>query len=369
MDSKVKKIAFHLNTFGRGGAERVVSNLANRFVAEGYTVYVTTEWQEDDEYALDERIIRIHVGLRPEDEEKSRVKKALLRIRYLRDFLKEYSPDVLIAFTHNANFRALMASRKTKIPTIIAVRVHPVGYYDSLKDKILIRWLFPKAAGAVFQTQEQKEFFKPYLQDNSRVIINPVNPDYIGVKRPEIKERAVVNHARIVDFKNHLMLVDAFLKVHEKHPDYVLKIFGPDSGDGTLEKIKEKIAVNNAGEFVFLMGSTDSIEKEIPKCEVYAYSSDYEGYPNSLLEAMVMGMPVVSTDCPPGAPAMMIKDGVNGFLVPVGDADALANRICTLIEDKELADRLGQEASKISEKTNIDAIYSEWKEFLDSVVK
>ena len=365
----MKRIAFHLNCLGQGGAERVVTNLANQFAEVGYEVLVATEWQEENEYTLDERVKRVHVGLRPEDENKNRIAKFFLRVKYLKEFLSEYKPEILIAFAHRANYRALMASRHTGIPTVISIRINPVGNYDAFSDKIQIRWLFPKAAGCVFQTKEQKEFFKPYLQDNSRIIINPLNPKFIGVKRPEVKEKSVVNHARIVDFKNHPMLVDAFLKVHENHPDYVLKIYGPDSGDGTKEIIDKKIADNHAEDFVFLMGSCNDIDKEIPKAEVYAYSSDYEGFPNSLLEAMAMGMPVVSTDCPPGGPAMIIRDGENGFLIPVGDSDALADRICRLIEDKELAERFGREAAKVSEIANVQTIFEQWRDYLESILE
>ncbi len=365
----MKTIAFHLNCLVQGGAERVVTNLANKFAEEGYKVYVATEWYDENEYELNERVTRVHVGLKDTDEKKGRVTKFLLRVKYLKEFLKEYRPDVLVAFAHRANYRALMANKGFGIPTVISIRINPIGFYDSFSDKIQIKWLFPRAAGCVFQTQQQREFFKPYLQDNSRIIMNPLNPKFIGVKRPEVKEKVVVNHARIVDFKNHPMLVDAFAIVHDKHPDYVLKIYGPDSFDGTKEKVEKKIAEHHLENCVLLMGSCNEIDKEIPKAEVYAYSSDYEGFPNSLLEAMAMGMPIVSTDCPPGGPKMVIRDGENGFLVPVGDHEALADRICKLIEDKELADRFGKEASKVSEIANVQTVFEQWRDYLEEIVK
>ena len=115
------------------------------------------------------------------------------------------------------------------------------------------------------------------------------------------------------------------------------------------------------------MGSSNDLEKEIPKGEIYAYSSDYEGMPNSLLEAMAMGMPVVSTDCPCGGPKAVIRDGENGFLIPVGDEDALADRMIRLIEDKELQKRFSENARKIEDVGSIEAIYKQWKEYLEEV--
>ena len=360
----MKTIAFHVSSLAQGGAERVVANLANRFAMDGFSVYVVTEEYGDNEFVLDPKVKRVHVGLTQDDEKKNRITKFLLRVKYLKSFVKECRPDVLVAFAHRCNYRALMAAGNSDIPVVISIRINPIGYYDAFSDKVQIKWLFPKASGCVFQTQEQKDWFKPYLQDNSRIIMNPINPKYFGNPLPQIREKAVMHHARLVDFKNQPMLVRAFLKVHEKHPDYVLKIFGPDSHDGTKQILEKLIRDNNAEDYVLLMGASSELEKEIPKGEIYAYSSDYEGMPNSLLEAMAMGMPVVSTDCPCGGPRAVIKDGENGFLIPVGDEDALADRMIRLIEDKELARRFSENARKIEDVASIEAIYKQWKDYL-----
>ena len=363
----MKTIAFHVSSLAQGGAERVVANLANRFAQDGFNVYVATEEYGNNEFSLDPKVKRIHVGLKEEDEKKNRIVKFLLRVKYLKSFVKEYKPDVLVAFAHRCNYRALMAAGNSNVPVVISIRINPVGYYDAFSDTVQIKWLFPKAAGCVYQTKEQKDWFKPYLQDNSRIIMNPINPKYFGNPLPKVREKAVMHHARLVDFKNQPMLVRAFLKVHEKHPDYVLKIFGPDSGDGTKEILEKLISDNNAKDFVFLMGASNDLEKEIPKGEIYAYSSDYEGMPNSLLEAMAMGMPVVSTDCPCGGPRAVIRDGENGFLIPVGDEDALTDRMNRLIEDKELTKRFSENARKIEDVASMEAIYKQWKDYLEEV--
>ena len=111
-----RKIAFHLNCLEQGGAERVVSNLSNRFVQNGYEVLVATEWQGEDEFWIDERVRRVHVGLRPGDEKKSRLTQFFLRIRYLKEFLKKEKPDILIPFARKALYRGLTAAYFMKIP-------------------------------------------------------------------------------------------------------------------------------------------------------------------------------------------------------------------------------------------------------------
>lgn len=363
------KILFHLNCLEQGGAERVVSNLSNQFSKKGYEVVVATEWQGEKEFRLEKEVRRIHVGLQERDEKKSRAVKVFLRHKYLRKAIQEEKPDIVIAFAHKANYRALASTIGMKLPVVIAVRIDPVGNYDGLEDKILIPLLYPRAAGCVFQTQGQKEFFPQYLQQKSRIILNPVHDKYLNVPKPQQREKVVVQSCRLVDFKNQPMLLNAFLKVHEKHPDYQLKLYGGDSFDGTKEILEQIIREHHAEAFIHLMGPCDELEKELPKASVYALSSDYEGLPNALLEAMVLGLPVVATDCPCGGPKTVITHEENGLLVPIKDEDALAAGINRLIEDRDLAERLGQNARKLSEQINNTAIQEQWQEYLTQIIE
>lgn len=363
----MKKIVFHLNCLERGGAERVVTNLSGQFAEHGYEVYIATEWQGEDEYEINPKIKRVHVGLTQGQEGKGRISVFWARIINLRKFLLEVQPDVVISFARKANYRALTATIGTKIPVIISVRIAPVGCYDHLTDKIQIPLLFPRAAGCVFQTQEQKEFFPKYLQDKSRIILNAINPKFIGNPFPESREKAVVHSGRIVDFKNQRMLIRAFEEVHKKHPEYVLKIFGQNTYDGTWEQLEAQIEENKAWDYVKLMGGSNQLEKDMLRGAVAAFSSDVEGMPNAMLEAMALGLPVVATDCPPGGPRMVITPEENGLLVPVGDEKALAAAMNRLIENPKLAEKLGRNAAEIGKKAGAEMIFREWEEYLQEV--
>lgn len=360
----MKKIVFHLNCLERGGAERVVANLSGQFALHGYEVYIATEWQGEDEYEIDTRVRRVHVGLSSRQEKHNRIRKFLDRIFNLRRFLKEVKPDIVIAFARKANYRALTATIGTDFPVVISIRIAPVGCYDFFSDKIQIPVLFRRAAGCVFQTQEQKEFFPEFIQKKSRIILNPVNPKFIGNPIPEQREKTVVHSGRIVDFKNQPMLIRAFDEVHKKHPDYILKIFGPDGHDGTWEALEALIAERRAWDYVKLMGVSDQLEKDMINGAVAAFSSDMEGMPNAMLEAMALGLPVVATDCPPGCSRMVITPEENGLLVPVGDEKAMTAAINRLIEDRELAERLGHNAAKIGEKAGVETIFREWEQYI-----
>lgn len=365
----IKKIVFHLHCLERGGAERVVTNLASQFAQHGYEVYIATEQQGENEYETDTRVRRVHVGLDAGQEKHGRARKYADRILNLRRFLKRAEPDVVIAFARKANYRALMATIGTPFPVVISTRIAPVGCYDHLSDKLQIPVLFRRAAGCVFQTQEQKEFFPEYLQKKSRIILNAINPKFIGNPMPERREKTVVHSGRIVDFKNQLMLVRAFEMVHEKHPDYTLKIFGHDTHDGTWEKIEMLIRENNAEGYVKLMGASTQLEKDMINGAVAAFSSDVEGMPNAMLEAMALGLPVVATDCPPGGPRMVITPGENGLLVPVGDERAMAAAINRLIDEPDFAEKLGRNAAKIGEKAGAEVIFREWEDYIHEIMR
>ena len=365
----MRKIAFHLNCLEQGGAERVVTNLAHQFAEEGYEVIVATEWKAENEFTLDPRVRRIIVGPKESDEKKSRIAKIWLRFSYLRKFIKEEKPDVLIAFGQKANYRALISSLFTKQKTIVCVRTDPKGHYDGLMDRIQIPLLFPTASGFVFQTEGQRDFFPACARKHSTIILNPIHDKYIKARKDLPFRKEVVQSGRLVDFKNQPMLIRAFLQVHEKHPDYVLKIWGPDSFDGTKEILENLIKERNAQDCVFLCGGSDQLEKEMPGAALYAFSSDWEGLPNALLEAMALGMPVVATDCPCGGPRTVIEHEKNGLLVPIMDEDALAAGMLRLIEDRELAENLGREAAKISEIANGKAVFEQWRDYIEKVIQ
>jgi glycosyltransferase involved in cell wall biosynthesis len=368
MEKSMYKVLFHLNCFEQGGAERVVSNLVNQLVMKDYEIIVATEWYGEVEFALDRRVRRVHVGLKQCDENKNRLAKILLRLQYLRKLIKEENPDLVISFTKKPNYRALMATIGTGIPIIPAVRQDPKLYYNRISDRLLMPILYRRADGCVFQTEEQMSYFPKSLQKKARVILNPVHDKYLDIKRPEIPDKTVVQSGRLVEFKNQSMLLHAFLKVHRKHPDYDLKIYGGDSFDGTKERLESIIQENQAESYITLMGASDSLEQQLSRASVYAFSSDYEGMPNALLEAMALGMPVVATDCPCGGPRMVIQNEINGLLIEPGDESAMEEGINRLIEDREFAEKLGENARKIKEKINGKVVLAQWEEYMEAVI-
>ncbi|MDD2970529.1 MAG: glycosyltransferase [Lachnospiraceae bacterium] len=362
------KIVFHLNCLEQGGAERVVTNLAAQFAEDGYEVLVATEWTADNEFILDEKVRRVHVGLTEQDEKKSRIGKFFARIHNLIRMIETEKPDLVIAFAYKANYRALMATLQSQVPVLISVRTDPVGHYEAPWDKILIPWLYPKAAGCVFQTEGQRDFFQKKIQEKSRIILNPINEKYVGREKVTHRTKEIAHVGRLVDFKNQPLLIRGFAKVHEKYPDYTLKIFGGDSFDGTKEILEHTIRDCHVEDSVKLMGASDDLARETEHAAFFAFTSDWEGLPNVLMEAMALGLPCVATDCPCGGPRTIMEHEKNGLLIPIKDEDALVTAMCRLIEEPEFAEKLGDQARKLGEIANAHGIYVQWKDYVETII-
>ncbi|MBQ3104531.1 MAG: glycosyltransferase, partial [Lachnospiraceae bacterium] len=201
----MKRIVFHLNTLAQGGAERVVSTLANR-LSDRFEVIVATLWFSDNEYPLKDGVRRVDLGLTKEQQQKGRIGKACCRMQNLDRFLKREKPDVLISFEKKANYRAILAAAGKNIPVIFSVRTNPYLHYVTRADRFLIPLLLTRAAGAVFQTVGAKDFFTEKIQKKSRVILNPIHAKYLDLPKPMQRKKEVVQSGRIVDFKNQAML-------------------------------------------------------------------------------------------------------------------------------------------------------------------
>ena len=173
-----------------------------------------------------------------------------------------------------------------------------------------------------------------------------------GTRRP-----VIVTASRLNKQKNLGMLIEAFSKISSNHPEYTVEIFGRGEEEENLKRKAEKLSVADK---VIFKGFSSNIYEDIRDCAIYVCSSDYEGISNALIEALGLGLPTISTDCPVGGSRLLIEDNVNGILVSVGDVDALAAQIERLIENPDLAERLSNNAVNVREKYAADRIAQMW---------
>ena len=160
--------------------------------------------------------------------------------------------------------------------------------------------------------------------------------------------------------KNQKMLIEAFSKIHSNYPEYQLVIYG----EGKLRhQLQEQIDLLGLQERISLPGSRSDVLEQIKDASLFVLPSDFEGMPNVLIEAMALGLPCISTDCPCGGPRELIQNGVNGILISVGDVEALACEMSKVLDDSEMSALLGKNAVQIREKLNMEKIGKEWLTF------
>jgi glycosyltransferase involved in cell wall biosynthesis len=354
----MSRLLFYINAIHHGGAERVMVNLANEFSRRGYTVILVTSFRDEKEYELDPLVRR--ESLEDSEIDQGSLKKNISRIAKLRRMCKRERPDVVVSFMAEANFRAILATRLLGVKTVISVRNDPKREYPNLAYKAAAKLLFPFASGYVFQTEDARNHFPKGIQDKSKIILNQVDEKFYNANY-EGERKDIVTAGRLGKQKNQKLLIDAFAKIAGDFPEDNLVIYG----DGSLRRsLSEHAAALGLQDRIIFKGVVTEIQEKIKGAKLFVLSSDYEGLPNVVMEAMTLGIPVVSTDCPCGGPRLLIDSGENGVLVPVGDAEKLGEAMKSVLGDSGFAEKLSRNARKRSLDFAPDEVFREWEQYL-----
>jgi len=355
------RILFYISTISYGGAGRVMSCLANQFATAGDDVAFVTNKREDREYRLEDNITRY--TLADANLNLSGIKKNLKFISTTRKICKEFKPEIAISFLPEPNFRFLLGTMGMNFKKIVSVRCDPPREYPTKLLQIAAKNLYKFADGVVFQTTDARDWFGKKIRKNSDIIFNQVDERFFAAKF-DGQRKNIVTAGRIDPIKNHAMLVDAFSKIADK-TDENLYIYGEGRLRKPLEEQIERLGLTNR---VFLPGNTDDIIGTVGSARLFVLSSDYEGLPNALLEALAMGVPSISTDCPCGGPRMVMKDGENGLLVPICDVDTLAEKMLWALEHPDEMDKMGACAAQSAQIFQPDRVYKAWREYIEKVL-
>lgn len=356
------KILFTLGTLKKGGAERVITNLSNYLVKNNNEVIITTTIKGKTFYELNKKI-KLY-GLDDEKISLNFIMKNKKRLTELKKILKDEKPDIIVSFLPEPSYRVLFLkifNRQLKV--IVSVRNDPKVEYKSKINRLVMKMLYPLADGFVFQTQEAKEYFSKRIQRKSVIIPNPINEEFICEPYTGEREKTIVTVGRLEEQKNHKMLIDAFSKLPKEFNEYKLIIYGEGSLRHKLEQQINNLGLENR---VILAGQVDDIKKEIYKAGVFVLSSNYEGMPNSLMEAMALGIPCISTDCPCGGPRFLIKNGYNGYLVPVNDTCSLLKTMQNVLNNNQT--EASQKVHKIAVDLHPNKINKEWEKYIVKII-
>jgi len=352
-------IAFVSGSIKGGGSERASANLSSALSRKANTkAFLFTGPALEGEYPLDTAVNRrciLSNSLRAD-------------VKAMRKAFAEEQIDVAVGMGIFANICVCLAKcSRQATRVVVSERNAPKQDHLSRKSKLARYLLYPRADGFVFQTQEAKNFYAAHLRGRGVVIPNPLPVEQLPEPYGDTtKKKNIVSVGRMMPQKNQALLLDAFSMIAGEFPDYRLTIYG----DGPLRKaLEEKTSALGLEGRVFLPGYQSDVLEQIRSAALFVLPSDFEGMPNALIEAMALGLPCISTDCPCGGPRSLIENGKNGMLVPAGDADAMARAMRELLREPVRAAEIGRNALKIRDTLAASRIAEQWIKYLEEACK
>lgn len=342
-------VTFVVGLLLQGGAERVVANLSSAMANQGKNVVILSYYDKDPAYDLHPRVRLIRV------QRETRSKNIIKNIIFMRRYFRKRQ-GVIFSFIAVFNIVSIIAHMGLKSKLIVADRNDPNCIPESLLIRITRNYLYRFADLIVVQTKKNAVYFRKKLKTPIRIIYNPLELNgKEGQALRVAKEDLIVSVGRLMRQKNQKMMIRAFCEVHKKFPTYKLVIFGDGDFREELERLSEELGLLD---YVRLPGNCTDIYDKISLARLFVISSDFEGMPNALIEAMGLGLPVISTKVS-GATDLII-DGVNGELVDIGDEIQLAKRMAAILCDESLQIKYGRNAIKICDALNNKKIAEKW---------
>lgn len=353
---------FVIPTLASGGAERVVSVLSGAISRNGYSVSVIKYYECPEEYPMDSgvHVVNLSGGGREDYLRLSYWEK----IRRLRLHLKNEAPMFVIPFLYTVSRAVSLASLGLHITVLQTIRIDPASAPTSKIHRMIRDYIVSHSKCSFVQNEKQKAYFYK-CRDKVHVLFNPVSESLFGTN-PSFDNRlfSVCAAGRLEKQKNFRLLIDAFCNAFPQDGEAILKIYGDGSLRGELSNYISQLGRQNT---ILLMGRTEHIEKAYESSDLFVLSSDFEGMPNALIEAMACGLPCISTDCPTG-PSDLIEDEKNGLLVPMKDVNAMSNAIRKMYSERGKAIEMGRKAREtIRQKCDADAIAKRMIEICESI--
>ena len=352
----MKKYLFFVGTLSSGGAERVISILSRKMAEKGMCVEILTYYDMPVFYEIHSDVKISCVELLTGTTNK------IKNLFWLRRYFRE-NAGVIISFLAPFNMMAIMANLFTGIPIIAADRNDPTKIPNNAVLRKVRDCLYNLADGVVLQTKKNQEYFSKTVQQKSTVIYNPIDlGNNAGTALKSKKEKMFVSAGRLMPQKNQEMMIKAFKEVVKRYPEYCLTIYG----DGpSKEKLEQLIKNQGLEKNIFLPGSTKLFHEQIKNAKAFVLSSDYEGMPNALIEAMCLGLPVISTKV--SGATDLIVDHENGILVELNHQEDFAQAMIEVIEHEDISEKISKNAVALNELLELNKIMEQWILFIEKV--
>ena len=368
-----KRIAVVVSAMNLGGAQTVVSILSSRWADLGHnvTIICTFSGEKDLHYKINNRINLIYLD-QDADFAKRKWLNLFSKLIKLRKAIKKNEPDIVVSFLTRVNIASAAAMLGTRIPLIICERSWPPFLRLNKKRFWFYRMLLRGVSCIVVQTEKSKDWLRlrcPMM--NACVIPNPVQDTVEGsayrslspesVLRPTRK--VILASGRLHEVKQFDILVRAFSLIATDYPECDLVILGEGEEREILEKLCGELKLN---ERIFLPGPVGNVTDWYQRADIFVLSSQLEGFPNVLLEAMSQGLPCISFDCDTG-PREMIINGHNGILVDPEKKEAgLEVALVQLLNDHDLRNSIAKNALSVRTTFSVDSVINKWNLLLHS---
>lgn len=354
------KILFYISSLNsKGGAERALSGLMN-FLSDNTNsqicVLVESGTKESSAYPLNNNIEFSSLYF---EHKSSSLKNRISLQKDINQTISYLNPDIIVSFLAESNIRLLLSGISKHYPVIVCERNAPQSDPHNKVKRLIRDKIYRFAKRIIVQTHDVKSYFENKGYHNVFVIENFVNT--IPLDKSVVKDKRIVTIGRLVKQKNQQFLIKAFAKSNLPQRGYHLDIYGDGPERENLEKIIDTLKMN---ESITLWGNVTNVLERIASATCFVLPSIYEGMPNALMEAMSMGLPCISTDCPCGGAKSLIKTGVNGYLIPINDEKQLIDKLETIIDNPSLAESLGERALSIRETHSLQSQSKLWEKVI-----
>lgn len=365
---RLERITLVISALGPGGAERVMSTMANHWAADGRQVAIVTLAPPDAQpfFPLDDRVGVVNLDLRHvSGNPVSAVINNVRRILALHAAIRATRPDAVISFMDTINVLTLIASTPLGVPVVVEEHADPLTVPLASPWRVLRSVFYRRAAALVTVTQTSLRFFPAAIRRRGAVIPNPVElPEGLGLHDDATAQPVLVAMGRLGEEKGFDLLLRAFADVADEFPAWRLEIWGDGPLRPNLELLARALFIPDR---VAFRGLTSQPIAEMHRNRIFVLSSRYESFGNVLCEAMAAGLPVVAFDCPSGA-REIVRDGVDGRLVPCGDVEAMAAALRELMADPAERERLGAAARGVLTRFDRGRIMAQWEQLLDRAI-
>lgn len=363
----MKRLTLVIPSLTSGGAERVMTTLANAWADRGSDVTLITfdNSSAPPFYPMNPRVKLQRLGISGNSWTKAAaIRNTISRVWKLRRAIQKSTPDLVLSFLDTTNVTTILALLGTGIPVVVEEHTDPAQKNLGQRWVRLRNVIYPRADRVVVLSEQSRSYFSDSIKQKTSIIPNPIVVEPATEPfRGSTQRRTLIALGRLGPEKGFDLLVDAFSRLAAEYPAWDLVIWG----DGALrDDLTTRVSTLGLSDRIALPGLTQQPHEELRKADIFVMSSRREGFPMALGEAMACGLAVISTDCPSG-PRQIIRDGIDGILVEPENPAALATAMRNLMSDESLRQTFAARAPEVLDRFGLERVLVMWEELFSQL--